>query len=465
MKKMLSLLLVLTLCVSLLAAHAMATPNTEYDVEEDEPNDTFATAMPIKLGQTYCGRAQLNCDVDLFRLTLEEQTVIRLSAFASDYPVDPAKINPVEIALFDADGSMLTKAVDVGTSSEGYFQEYLIFPMTLEAGDYFVGICVTGKLNGDQQVGQDYYFEVNKGEYLCGGYHRAFHGHVTTPATCVSEGEKLMTCPCGATEIKVLPVDPEAHTWQTEIITPNTCTTDGLAHHTCTSCGAEVDEVLPAAHVSIIRQVIQEPTAEEYGIYTRTCADCGQQVSEEGSPINPLDHAFIDVEEDVFYDVPVAWAVYKEITNGSDSFRFNPNGECLRAQVVTFLWRAAGSPEPTTTVNPFTDVKATDFYYKAVLWAVESGITNGISATEFGPFAYCNRAQVVTFLYRAMGEPEVGEVENPFADVKAGQFYTTAVAWAVENGITNGISADTFGVDGICNRAQVVTFLYRTYVN
>ena len=460
-RKILCMLLALVMVLGL-AANVCANPNTEYDVEEEEPNGTFATAMPIKLGQTYCGRAQLNSDADLFRLTLEEETVIRLSAFAADAPVDPAQLNPVEIALFDADGSILTKAVNIGTSNEGYFQQYLIFPMTLGAGDYFVGICVTGKLNGQQQVEQDYYFEINKGEYLCNGYHRAFHGHVTTPATCVSEGEKLMTCPCGATEIKVLPTDPDAHTWQTEILVPNTCTTEGLAHHTCTSCGVEMDEVLPADHVNIIRQVIQEPTAEDYGIYTKTCADCGELLSDEG-PINPLAHGFIDVEEGGFYDVPVAWAVYKEITNGSDSFRFNPEGECLRAQVVTFLWRAAGCPEPAVTENPFVDVEPGSFYEKAVLWAVEKGITTGTDETHFSPNMPCNRATVVTFLYRAFEEPAVEGAENPFTDVPADSWYTAPVLWAVEMGITNGLSADSFGPNTACNRAQIVTFLYRAY--
>ena len=129
---------------------------------------------------------------------------------------------------------------------------------------------------------------------------------------------------------------------------------------------------------------------------------------------------------------------------------------------MTFLWRAAGSPEPTSNVNPFTDVKESDFYYKAVLWAVENKITNGLTADTFGPFALCNRAQVVTFLWRAMGSPE-STADVAFTDVIPGQFYSTAVAWAVENNITNGISATEFGVGGICNRAQVVTFLYRTY--
>ena len=176
----------------------------------------------------------------------------------------------------------------------------------------------------------------------------------------------------------------------------------------------------------------------------------------------PFANPFTDVPEGSFYYEPVLWAVRKGITTGATATTFNPNGNCQRAQVVTFLWRAAGSPEPTSTENPFTDVKESDFYYKAVLWAVEKGITNGLTADTFGPFALCNRAQVVTFLWRAMGSPD-STAKVTFTDVKDGQFYSTAVAWAVENGITNGISGTEFGVGGICNRAQVVTFLYRTY--
>ena len=172
------------------------------------------------------------------------------------------------------------------------------------------------------------------------------------------------------------------------------------------------------------------------------------------------DAPFADVPVGAFYFDPVEWAVQNGVTTGATATTFNPNGNCQRGQVVTFLWRAAGSPEPTTSVNPFTDLKETDFYYKAVLWAVEKGITNGLSADTFGPFALCNRAQVVTFLWRAQGSPESTATVS-FTDVKAGQFYSTAVAWAVEKGITNGISASEFGVGGICNRAQVITFLYR----
>ena len=172
---------------------------------------------------------------------------------------------------------------------------------------------------------------------------------------------------------------------------------------------------------------------------------------------------FIDVPAGAFYEEPVLWALENGITTGATEDTFDPNGSCLRAHVVTFLHRAARNPEPTSTSNPFTDVKASDFFYKPVLWAVEEGITNGVSATKFGSKETCNRAAVVTFLWRAAGSPEPAATENPFTDVKTGDFFYKAVLWAVENGITNGLTADTFGPTTACNRAQVVTFLYRAY--
>ena len=179
----------------------------------------------------------------------------------------------------------------------------------------------------------------------------------------------------------------------------------------------------------------------------------------------PFVNPFTDVAEGDFYYDSVMWAVRNGITTGATATTFNPGGQCQRAQVVTFLWRAAGSPEPTKTENPFTDVKESDFYYKAVLWAVEKGITNGLTATEFGPFALCNRAQVVTFLYRAMEKPAYSATESVFTDVTdPTAFYYDAVLWAAENGITNGMGDGTFGIGSICNRAQVVTFLYRSFL-
>ena len=170
---------------------------------------------------------------------------------------------------------------------------------------------------------------------------------------------------------------------------------------------------------------------------------------------------FMDVAVGSFYHEPVVWAVENGITTGTSDTTFNPGGECLRAHVVTFLWRAAGSPEPVSMDNPFVDVRQSDFFYKAVLWAVEEGITNGTDATHFSPSIPCNRATVVTFLYRSLNGPAVDSAENPFTDVPAGDWFTEAVVWAVKNGITNGISATEFAPAALCSRAQIVTFLYR----
>ena len=170
---------------------------------------------------------------------------------------------------------------------------------------------------------------------------------------------------------------------------------------------------------------------------------------------------FGDVAPGSYYEIPVQWAVEKGITSGVDEDHFAPNAPCTRAQVVTFLWRAAGSPEPASGSNPFVDVAADSYYYKAVLWAVEKGITSGNDATHFAPNASCNRAQVVAFLWRFRGRPASGG-NNIFTDVEAGSYYYDAVLWAVENGITSGMGDGTFGTNAACNRGQIVTFLYRT---
>ena len=174
------------------------------------------------------------------------------------------------------------------------------------------------------------------------------------------------------------------------------------------------------------------------------------------------ENPFLDVNETQFFYDPVLWAVENGITSGITADAFGPFVVCNRAQVVTFLWRYAGCPEPTATENPFIDVQAGSFYEKAVLWAVENGITNGVSANEFGPGLACNRAQVVTFLWRLMKQPAPATTEHPFTDVVPGSFYELPVLWALENGITTGATATTFNPNGECLRAQVVTFLYRT---
>ncbi len=171
----------------------------------------------------------------------------------------------------------------------------------------------------------------------------------------------------------------------------------------------------------------------------------------------------------VFKDMPakgnwahdaVDWAVDNDITNGTDKTHFSPLAGCTRAHVVTFLWRFAGCPEPTSKKNPFKDVKKGTFYYEAVLWAVQTGVTKGTSATTFSPNATCTRGQIVTFLYRFKDSPKAS-AKNPFKDVSKSAFYYSAMLWAVENGITNGTSKTTFAPGATCTRAQVVTFLYR----
>lgn len=174
----------------------------------------------------------------------------------------------------------------------------------------------------------------------------------------------------------------------------------------------------------------------------------------------PSQKGFNDVKPgDYFYDA-VNWAVEKGITTGTSATTFSPNASCTRAQIVTFLWRASGSPEPKTASNPFTDVAANAYYCKAVLWAVENGITTGTSATTFSPGAPCTRAQGVTFLWRANGRKAASAAAS-FTDVASDAYYAPAVAWAAEQNVTGGVGNGLFSPDTTCTRAQIVSMLYR----
>ncbi|MBQ2920512.1 MAG: discoidin domain-containing protein, partial [Oscillospiraceae bacterium] len=215
--------------------------------------------------------------------------------------------------------------------------------------------------------------------------------------------------------------------------------------------------VKAAAHEHDYQAVVTEPTCTEEGYTTYTC-ECGDSYVADKTPAlghnwqedgscsrcdeiqdGPAVNPFVDVPEDIYFYDPVMWALENGITKGIDDTHFAPGMDCIRAQVVTFLWRAAGSPEPTITENPFVDVKEEDYYYEAVMWALENGITKGIDATHFGSTLKCSRAYVVTFLYRALGEPEVSTTECIFDDVVDPEvYYYTPVVWAVENGITKG---------------------------
>ena len=175
---------------------------------------------------------------------------------------------------------------------------------------------------------------------------------------------------------------------------------------------------------------------------------------------NPQTGVFVDVATGSYYEDAVDWAVENGITTGVSANRFDPNGVCTRAQAVTFLWRAAGSPAPRSRTMPFADVPAGSYYYDAVLWAVENGITKGTSDTTFSPNMTCTRAQIVAFLWRSEKSPAAGS-RNPFADVKSTAYYADAVLWAVREDITKGTTSTTFSPDADCTRAQIVTFLWR----
>ena len=150
-----------------------------------------------------------------------------------------------------------------------------------------------------------------------------------------------------------------------------------------------------------------------------------------------------------------------DITTGADDTHFAPKNSCTRAQIVTFLWRLAGKPAPKSQYNPFVDVKQGAYYYYAVLWAVEKGITTGVDTFHFSPAGSCTRAQIVTFLWRYAGQPKSITETNPFADVKQGVYYYNAVLWAVEAEITTGTDLTHFSPNGPCVRGQAVTFLWR----
>ncbi len=195
--------------------------------------------------------------------------------------------------------------------------------------------------------------------------------------------------------------------------------------------------------------------------------------SEQGTPVKVMDNVwdykvqeiqtnFTDVPENAYYYDPVVFAVVCGITTGTSATTFSPDMLCSRAQAVTFLWRDAGEPEPESTSCPFTDVPYGSYYYKAVLWAVENGITTGTSATTFSPDMICSRAQNVTFLWRYAGQPAASGT-NKFTDVPDYAYYKAPVLWAAANGITSGTTSTTFSPDKGCSRAEFVTFLYRLY--
>ena len=300
----------------------------------------------------------------------------------------------------------------------------------------------------------------------------------TCTETGLTEGKKCSVC--GETLVEQEVVEALGHTEEILPAVDATCTESGLTEgKKCSVCGetlVEQEVVAALGHTEEIVPAVAATCTETGLTEGKKCSVCGETLVEqeeipavghewkgtgcvrcEEKRVNP----FVDVPEGEFFIDPVLWALENGITTGTDVNTFSPYRTVTRGEMVTFLWRGVGCPEPATVVNPFVDVAEDAFYYKAVLWAYENGITTGVDDTHFAPMAECNRSQTVTFLWRAMGSPDSG-IEATFADVEPGRFYSTAVAWAVEHGITTGMGGGYFGVEIACNRAQVVTFLYRT---
>ena len=347
---------------------------------------------------------------------------------------------------------------------------------------------------------------------LCGDTYRdtevAALGHdfgqwtQTKAPTCTEKGEERRDCSrCDVFETRE--TKATGHQYEQKVIAP-TCTDDGYTEHTCKLCGDTYRDTEVAALGHDFGQWTQtkaasctekgeerrdcsrcdvfetretealghhwgewisngDATVDKDGTKTRTCSACGEKetVTDVGSKLpEVITNPFVDVQEGRYYYDAVLWAVAENVTNGKEETHFMPNDICTRSEVVTFLWRAAGCPAPKSEENPFVDISENRFYYEAVLWAAEAGITKGVDQTHFAPDQTVSRGEFVTFLWRYQGEPAVSG-SNPFADVASNRFYSEAVLWAYQNGVTNGVDETHFAPTNACTRGQVVTFLYR----
>lgn len=288
--------------------------------------------------------------------------------------------------------------------------------------------------------------------------HHYDEGVVTKEPTCEEAGVMTYTCQdCGQTKTTV--IDPTGHSY-TSVVTEPTCTEQGYTTYTCSACGKTyTDDYTDAlGHQYDEGTVTVEPTATKEGRIRYTCERCQHSYVET---IEATGNPFTDVDEKAYYYEAVLWAVDREITNGYPDGTFQPEKGCTRAQIVTFLWRYAGEEKPTSTQMKFADVPEDAYYYDAVLWAVENGITTGTTDTKFAPDETCTRAQIVTFLWRYAKKPEPANSTNKFVDVPEDAYYHDAVLWAVEKDITKGTTDTKFAPASTCTRGQAVTFLFR----
>ncbi len=312
------------------------------------------------------------------------------------------------------------------------------------------------------------------------GHVHSYTEEVTAP-TCTEKGYTTYTCVCGFSRVDDY-VDALGHTEAVDAAVAATCEKTGLTEGKhCSVCDTVLvaQEETPAlGHTEVVDAAVAA-TCEKTGLTEgKHCSVCNKVlVAQETVPMaahsykdgvctvcgakEPVVNPFPDVAETSPYYDAILWAYNNDITTGKLDGTFGVNDGCTRAQIVTFLYRQAGSPEVSAdVVNPFTDVSADSVYYKAIMWAVSEGITKGTTATTFDPNAVCTRGQIVTFLFRASGDEKV-ETTVSFSDVAAGSYCYDAVAWAVANGVTKGFSDTTFAPNATCTRGQAVTFIYR----
>ena len=297
--------------------------------------------------------------------------------------------------------------------------------------------------------------------------HRWDKGTIIITPTCVSKGViryKCQDCDAIITE----QVDALEHKIVVDEAIEPTCEKSGLTKGShCERCGkifTEQEIVKKLGHNWDNGVVVKKATTEADGLKVYTCTRCGEKEEEILPQKELVNRGFKDVvDPESFYYAPVYWAYSNDITTGTGNSSFEPTNKCTREQIVTFLWRMAGEPEPEK-IKRFTDMKAGAFYEKAISWAYENGITIGLNdgTGRFGIGRPCTRAMAVTFLWRAAGKPEENVVSsNKFSDVAKGSYYYKAVSWAAKYGITKGVNTKEFGIEQNCDRAMIVTFLYR----
>ena len=435
--------------------------------------DSLADAEKVSTTTIKTNVADITFDAAALKKIADANDNVKLNISVTEDSTDSSALN-ISIEMYK-DNDSTAVLPESSSSSNGTITVTVPYPGTAASG-----VAVYYK-NGDALTKLDASYDSNAktvtfttshfSEYLI-SQNLCLAGHswetkytVDKPASCTTEGSKSIHCAnCIATKDPTA-IPTTAHvfgSWST-VTSPN-CTNTGSLKRTC-SCGyTETKNVDASGHSWETDYTVDKEAS--YGAGGSKSIHCSKCEAVKNSTVIPaLTNPFVDVTDGPYsyYYAPVLWALDNQVTKGTDETHFTPDGECTRAQVVTFLWRAAGSPKPKTSTSPFVDVtNSSEYYYDAVLWAAENGITTGTDSTHFTPDDTVTRAQFVTFLWRLAGKP-ASSTANSFTDLNAKEYYYTAVLWACDKGITNGTGNGLFSPGENCTRGQTVTFLYRYY--